>query len=457
MDPNFQPFHIKMQADGLPELAIKTFEYHFSRYTAGDLGQIPEDAISPVESLSASDALPDTLAEVGKAAFPKTIILKLNGGLGTGMGLEEPKSLLKVKEGLTFLDIIARQSLLAKVPLVFMNSFSTQAASRQYLAAYPDLHQYNLPVDFLQHKAPKINAQDASPAVWAADPAHEWAPPGHGDLYTALVTSGLLDTWLDAGYQYLFAANADNLGAVLDPKILGSFIEMGAPFMMEVTRRTSSDRKGGHLALNEHGSYILREIAQTPDAHLDAFQDIDRHKYFNTNNLWIHLPSLTRSLHESGGVLNLPLICNHKTVDPRNPASTPVIQLETAMGSAIGVFPGAQAIQVPRTRFAPVKTTDDLLVVRSDAFILDDQFQVIRNPHRSGEPPVVQLDPDFYKMIDQMEARFPAGAPSLVDCEALVVEGDVLFESGVVCKGVVSVKNTANQQRIIPQNTILQG
>jgi UTP--glucose-1-phosphate uridylyltransferase len=372
------------------------------------------------------------------------------------MGLRGPKSLLRVKESYSFLDLIALQALNMGVPLVLMNSFSTREDSLAALKKYPDLWQ-GVPIDFTQHKVPKIVQEDVSPAVRPANPALEWSPPGHGDIYLALMTSGILDRLLDAGYAYAFVSNADNLGAVLDPAILGYVIQNELPFMMEVTERTEADRKGGHLARSVHGGYLLREIAQCPEQDKEVFQDIRRHRYFNTNNLWINLAALKRLLLSTKGVLGLPMIRNRKTVDPRDPESTPVYQLETAMGSAIGIFEGAAAIRVPRSRFAPVKNTNDLLAVRSDGFVLADGFQMLPNPARVPVPLVIDLDPEHYKLVDDFEARFPHGAPSLIDCESLRVKGDLLFGRAVIIKGHAALVNDTGDQAMVSDGEVIQG
>ena len=127
---------------------------------------------------------------------------------------------------------------------------------------------------------------------------------------------------------------------------------------------------------------MLREIAQTPDEDVDAFQDTSKHRYFNANTIWLNLPRLKETLDAQDGVLGLPMIVNRKTVDPGDKSSPDVIQLETAMGAAIDVFDGAQALHVPRERFIPVKTTNDLLVVRSDAYELDDDFKLVLRTRR---------------------------------------------------------------------------
>jgi UTP--glucose-1-phosphate uridylyltransferase len=240
---------------------------------------------------------------------------------------------------------------------------------------------------------------------------------------------------------------------VLDPRILAWLAESGAPFLMEVADRTASDRKGGHLARRaSDGGLVLREIAQTPDEDVDAFQDVERHRYFNTNTLWVDLQALHRTLGETGGVLDLPMIVNRKTVDPGDKSTTPVIQLETAMGAAIGVFEGAAAIRVPRSRFVPVKTTNDLLSLRSDAYVVGEGRAVHLAPERDGVPPFVDLDGEYYKLVRDFDARFPQGAPSLVGCDALHVEGDVTFGRDVVVRGDVTVRGPAS----VPDGAVLE-
>ena len=284
----------------------------------------------------------------------------------------------------------------------------------------------------------------------------EWAPPGHGDLYTALSSSGLLATMLERGYRYAFVSNADNLGAVLDPAILHWFAQQRAPFLMEVADRTAADRKGGHLARRAGGGLVLREIAQTADDDVERFQDIERHRYFNTNTIWLDLRALAQTMERSG-FIELPMIVNRKTLDPADAGSPAVIQLETAMGAAIDAFEGSLALRVPRTRFLPVKTTDDLLVLRSDAYRLDERSRIVLAPERSGVAPLAELDPRFFKLIGDFDARFPAGPPSLVGCERLTVRGDVRFGSGVVVRGVAEIQHAGAGQLVVADGATLGG
>jgi len=458
-DP-FAPFERKMTAAEVPEIAIRAFRHYYELLRSGRTGTISRDEIEPLDDVPGAGDL-SRYREPGLAALDRTVVIKLNGGLGTSMGMRGAKSLLRVKDDLTFLDVIARQVLAlrhahgGRLPLVLMDSFRTRDESLARLTRYPEL-KGDLPLDFLQNKVPKIRADDLAPVSWPAAPELEWCPPGHGDLYVALQTSGLLSRLLDAGYRHAFVSNADNLGAAVEPELLGWLAAEEIPFLMEVCERTAADRKGGHLARARDGRLLLRESAQCPEAEKDEFQDVSRYRYFNTNNLWIDLAALDRTLRERDGVLDLPMIRNRKTVDPTDPDSPAVIQLETAMGAAIGVFPGARAVCVPRERFAPVKTTNDLLVVWSDAYRLDDGFRLVPTTGRKLDLPVVDLDPAHYKMVDQLAEHFPHGAPSLVRCRRLAVKGDVRFGRDVVVEGEVELAQQGPEPRIVADGSVLR-
>jgi UTP--glucose-1-phosphate uridylyltransferase len=405
----------KMREEGLPEIAIDTFAHYEELLREGDQGTMPEDELEPLTEVQGLDALPDA----DRSDLERVVVLKLNGGLGTSMGMTRAKSLLGVKDGHTFLDVIARQVLHlrerhgAPIPLLLMNSFATRDDTLAALEPYPELALDRLPLDFVQGKVPKLLADGFEPVSWEQDPSLEWAPPGHGDVFTSLATSGMLDTLLERGYEYVFLSNSDNLGAVLEPLVLTWFAREELPFLSEVVDRMEADRKGGHLALRRgDDGLVLRETAQVPGEDQGAFEDTERHRFFNANNIWVNLRALKGALDERDGVLGLPMIVNKKTVDPSDSSSPEVVQLETAMGAAIGVFEGAAAVHGPRWRFAPLNTTSHLLVVRSDAYELADDWTVQLAPGRD-RPPIVELSSEF-KLLRDFESRFPAGPPSVV-------------------------------------------
>jgi UTP--glucose-1-phosphate uridylyltransferase len=452
----------KMRADGQHEEAIGAFLSAYDRLVGGDEALITTESLEPAGEVDALDDLhavePERVAEV----LGTVALIKLNGGLATSMGLQQPKSLMEARDGKSFLDIIVGQTLGLRrrhgvaLPLVLMDSESTRDATLEALRAYEDLAIDGLEADFMQSMIPKLDADTLAPVSWPDRPALEWCPPGHGDVYGALRRSGMLAALRERGIRYAMISNSDNLGAQLDARVPAHMAAGQLPFLMEVVRGTEADRKGGHLARRRSdGRLILRESAQTPPADADSFRDYRRWRYYNTNNLWVDLDALHRTLERSGGVLELPLIINRKTVDPRDSSSTPVIQLESAMGAAIGAFEGAELLLVPRTRFAPVKTTDDLLVLRSDVYTLSEEMAVEPIPERASDMPYVELDSRFYKIIDAFEARFPAGPPSLREAERLIVKGDITFERGVVVRGAVTVNG--DEPRTIAAGSVLEG
>jgi UTP--glucose-1-phosphate uridylyltransferase len=333
-----------------------------------------------------------------------------------------------------------------------MNSFSTSSDTVVALASYPELGDPR-ELELMQNKVPKIDVKSLAAADWPQNPSLEWCPPGHGDIYPSLLGSGLLERLWNEDIRYLFVSNSDNLGATLDLRLLEFFASSGAPFLMEVTARTSADRKGGHLARrNADQRLLLRESAQCPEEDLQAFQDIERHRYFNTNNLWIRLDALRAELDRGVGLLPLPLIRNEKTIDPRDKSTPKVFQLETAMGAAIECFDGARAIKVRRNRFSPVKTTADLFAVRSDAFELDPEFRLELRPERNGAPPVVKLS-DEYKLVDQFEPLVALGVPSLLRCQSLTIEGKMEFDAGVEIVGDVKFIALGDKTKRITSGT----
>lgn len=440
---DFDVIERKMESVGLSQAAIGAFRHSVNVLTSQQSMMIPEAEIAPADDVADWESLTASTPEADAELLGQAVLIKLNGGLGTGMGLQKAKSLLEIKPGVTFLDLIVRQVMSLRrragcpVRLLLMDSFSTSADTMDYLKRYAaegfaDPQQ----VEMIQNRVPKLCVDTLEPVSFPAHPELEWCPPGHGDLYPALLGSAWLDRLLAAGVKYAFISNSDNLGAQLDTRFLRWFAESGAPFVMEVTRRTEADKKGGHLAIRRSdGQPLLREVAQCPDEDLAAFQDISKYRYFNTNNLWVRLDALRDFLAANGGVVPLPVIRNVKTVDPRDASTQKVYQLETAMGAAIQCFPGARAVCVPRSRFFPVKTCSDLLLLRSDAVVIREDGGMELAPECGGVAPVVLLNAKFYKLVDSLDGL---GVPSLKHARRLVVNGPHHFADGEpICGEVV--------------------
>jgi UTP--glucose-1-phosphate uridylyltransferase len=452
MMPNhLEEFAKLMWQEGISENVIKSFAAYYNRLVKGVSSKISKRDIQPPSQASLVD-FEDLESNPDPDILKNVVVIKLNGGLGTSMGLSKAKSLLPVKGNMNFLDIIARQVLTLRsqhgvdLHLLFMDSYNTQEDTLKHLSRYPDLAKDNMPLDFLQNKFPRIRQDTLAPFV-SEDKTRMWNPPGHGDIYTAMDCSGVLDMLISKGIVYAFFSNSDNLGATVDAAIPAYMAKKDIPFLIEVCNRSEVDKKGGHLSEDKSGNLLLREIAQCPENELDEFQNIEIYKYFNTNNIWINLVKLKEELTKNVGLMLLPMIINPKQVD-----GTPVIQIETAMGSAIGIFQGAKALVVPRTRFAPVKKMTDLLAIWSDAYELNDQYRIVLKRNRK-EPPLISLDANFYSNIEQMTERF-RGVPSLQNCESFTVSGDITFGDDVICRGNVVI---TSEKPVIVKDRFCEG
>lgn len=436
-DPAFEHCAEKMRAHGMSEMAIDQFHHLYDVWRNEESSSwIREQDVEPLEQVPSFHDVYETINhDKARDAFAKTAFLKLNGGLGTSMGLNCAKSLLPVRrhkgKQMRFIDIIIGQVLTARtrldveLPLTLMNSFRTSADTMKVLTSHPKFRQQGVPMEIIQHVEPKINAETGEPVEFPANPDLEWCPPGHGDLFSTIWESGLLDTLEAKGFKYLFISNSDNLGARPSRTLAQHFENTGAPFMVEVATRTYADRKGGHIVRDKKtGRLMLREMSQVhPDDKADA-QNISKHPYFNTNSIWVRIDALKAKLAEYNGVLPLPVIRNKKTVDPTDPNSEKVIQLETAMGAAISLFNGAICVQVDRMRFLPVKTTNDLFIMRSDRFHLTDTYEMEDGNYIF---PNVDLDTRYYKNIRDFNERFPYDMPSLAAANSVTVHGDWTF------------------------------
>ncbi len=446
-----EPHTDKMRHRGISPLGILSFCRNLARLRRGEKHLLSEADLQPVGPLASLEGLGPSEEAEGRRSLARTVHIVLNGGLATSMGGQGPKALLEVRPGRTFLDVLLSRT--SGPRLLFMLSSATQQGCLPKIEQA--LGEDRLPWHFLQHEVPRLDPETLLPISWPEDPEREWCPPGHGDLYVALADHGLLPRLLEAGYRYAFVSNVDNLAAWPDPRILGHMVRRRLPFLMEVCARTAADRKGGHLARTQEGYLVLRERAQCPPEDLDAFEDTKRYPWFNTNNLWIDLQQLSELLENRGGLLDLPLILNLKPTDPARPESPPALQLETAAGAAIEVFEGADALAVPRSRFAPVKTLGDLLAVRSDAYVLREAEG--RLEPAVMPPPAVRLDRQAFVTPLDLDRAFPHGPPSLKGCCRLEVRGKVRFGRNVVVQGEAVVLGGERSPLHVPNGALVTG
>lgn len=455
---HFDLFAEKMHKALLPPGLIAAFEYYYLQLLEGQTGYIYENEIKPVTKglLPQSETLSE-FGAVGRELMPQVIHIVLNGGLGTSMGLLGPKSLLKVKNGMSFLEIALCRAEQQGINMALMNSFNTE---QQTITALKKIDSQIKPFHFMQNKFPKINQADLKPVCYDKKAELEWNPPGHGDIYVSLYASKILEKLLARGIKYAFISNIDNLRASVEPDILGYFASYQMPFMMEVASKTTSDVKGGHLAQYKNNKgLVLRELAQCPEENHHDFMDLKKYSLFNTNNIWLDLKFLYDYISKRD-FIPLPMIVNCKTVDYRDNDSHKVYQIESAMGAAISIFKDASAIHVPRSRLLAVKTCNDLLAVRSDCYKMSTNNEIYMVPERlhnfDGRHPKVDLDQCYFSKIDEFEKRF-AEMPSLLNCESLTVKGDFFFEDKVYIHDHVTLINTTGKQVVLKNGSILKG
>ncbi|XP_059187540.1 UTP--glucose-1-phosphate uridylyltransferase-like [Centropristis striata] len=440
--------------DGFKKLFHRFLQVKGPSVDWAKINRPPEDSIQPYEKIKAK-GLPDNIS----ASLNKLAVVKLNGGLGTSMGCKGPKSLISVRNENTFLDLTVKQiehlnkTFNADVPLVLMNSFNTDEDTKKILQKYKH-HRVNIHT-FNQSRYPRINKESLLPIAtnmgMSGENGEAWYPPGHGDVYASFSNSGLLDKLLSEGKEYIFVSNIDNLGATVDLFILHHLMSQPAErrceFVMEVTDKTRADVKGGTLIQYEDHLRLL-EIAQVPKAHVDEFKSVTKFKIFNTNNLWISLPAVKRLTEQNN--MDLEIIVNPKTLD----GGLNVIQLETAVGAAIKSFNNALGINVPRSRFLPVKTSSDLLLVMSNLYSLDAGSLTMSKKREFPTTPHVKLGSSFTKVQDFL-TRFES-IPDMLELDHLTVSGDVTFGKNVSVKGTVIIIANHGDRIDIPAGAMLE-
>ncbi|MCB1143672.1 MAG: UTP--glucose-1-phosphate uridylyltransferase [Leptospiraceae bacterium] len=434
-----------MKKENLSDVLIEDFLKKVDKVRKGETGKVVWNTIGDLDPETDEISL-ETLRKTRQPKsenLKKLVVIKLNGGLGTSMGLSKAKSLIKIKENKSFLEIIAsqiqyyRKKFNVEIPLILMDSYNTQSDCARELGSIG--FSQTIPTSFLQNKVPRLRQSDLSP-IETEDKKDEWCPPGHGDIYLSLKETGILKSLLEKGYEYAFISNGDNLGATIEPYILDYLLEEQLDFAMEMTPKTLADKKGGAIYRKMiDGKFMgleLLETAQVPDEHEHEFSGMGKFRTFSTNNLWINLKALESRL--SKGLMELSLIVNPKSV-----AGIDVLQLETAMGSAIGNFQKTKGIIIPRDRFAPVKKCEDTLIRMSDAYTLNEDFSLTMSEVRKSKnlsENLISLEDKYYKKVKEFTELFPE-IPSLVESTSFTVKGQVLFDKKIKIIGDVTIDN----------------
>lgn len=312
-------------------------------------GTVPPNTVEGVvEPPPAASILPlappgtmqgDALRDAGRQLLGagRAGLVVLNGGMATRFG-GRVKGVVDALPGRSFLQLQASRLKAARAPLLVMNSRATDEATRAHLATLGD----DLDIlCFKQSGAPRLNPDGS--LFRDEDGAISVYGPGHGDLVPSLRRSGALAAARKRGVEYLLMANVDNLGASLDPALLGRFAASGADMMVEVAPKNPGDA-GGAPARVDGQLKILEGFAFPPDF------DQDSVPVFNTNTLWFRTEALDQ---------DFPL---RWYVVQKQAGGRPVVQFERLVGQ-LSWFLATEWVNVPRSRFLPVKTPADLQLV----------------------------------------------------------------------------------------------
>lgn len=448
--PEAQKQIVEKEFEGYQRLFAKFIADSGPQLVWENIQKLPEGSILNYRDLTSTSDKASM-----KEMLDKLVVIKLNGGLGTSMGCSGPKSVIPVRNDLTFLDLTVQQieylnkTYDADVPLVLMNSFNTDEETMKIIRKYAG---FRVSIrSFNQSRYPRVNRESLMPIAKSCrteDDINAWYPPGHGDFYDSFNNSGLLDDLIEEGREVCFMSNIDNLGATVDLKILEMMLKQNRHFIMEVTDKTRADVKGGTLIQYDNKLRLL-EAAQVPADHVEDFKSIKQFNVFNTNNLWINLEATKRNVDER--TLDMEIIVNPKTLD----SGTNVYQLETAVGSAMKSFENAVGLNVPRARFLPVKKTSDLLLVMSNLYTMDFGALVMSSRRMFPSTPLIKLGDNTFQKVAAFLKRF-GSIPDILELDHLTVSGDVTFGKGVSLRGTVIIIANHGDRIDIPDGAILE-
>lgn len=304
--------------------------------------KIPEESTEEYDALRAAGERSINMGQLG--------IVVLNGGMATRFG-GRVKGTVEVFEGKSFLELKIRDvcKISEKIKIFIMNSFSTEQKTKQLCLEKKEFGVKSSITMFNQFIAPRLNMDGSY--YQSEDDLCSFYGPGHGDFPYALKASGCLDSFIDGGGRYIFFSNVDNLGARVDPVLLGIHIRRQSELTAEIAKKNPGD-VGGAPAIVD-GKLRLVEGFCFPD-----YFDHNKVDVFNCSTYWVNAESLKKEFILPWYVVNKK-VCGHK-----------VVQFERLAGD-MSCFFKTNYLKVPRNkRFFPIKTPQDLKDYRSDLKML---------------------------------------------------------------------------------------
>lgn len=309
------------------------------------------------------------LVAAGTAALQagKVAVLVLNGGMATRFG-GGAKGVVPVVDGHPRASFLAvklaevrqrAEQLGGAIPVVLMHSFATEAVSREHVDAidWAGLRagdRYWFSQSIMPRVLPDGTPLASLPEADQLDDSTLFAAPGHGDTLGRLRSSGVLAQLRERGVEHILLSNVDNVGASLDPLVLGAHLDaaaQGHAVSVEVVRRIAGDA-GGCIADLPSGRPAIIEGFRLP-----AGVDLADFPHFNTNTLWLVADQMDRDFE-------LTWFAVRKKIGWPGLGEREVVQFEQLVGQVTELVPSA-FLDVDRdTRFLPIKTREDLAAAR---------------------------------------------------------------------------------------------
>ena len=287
------------------------------------------------------------LAEIGRQAIAagQVGLVILAGGMATRFG-GGVKAAVEVLPGRSFLELkladarqICRQTG-GHVPVYLMVSFATDdvVATLGRQASTRDV-----PVETVAQFV-SLRLEGSGSLFRDAEGAASPYAPGHGDLTFALRASGALARFRQSGGRLLLVSNVDNLGATLDPAVIGAHLAEARPVTVEVVRAQPGDVGGAPARVND----VLQIVE---GFRFPSTFDQSTLPAFNTNTFVLDAAAIDRDF-------DLSFFCVHKQVAGRT-----VVQFERLLGEITAFLPTSLLVvprHAPHGRFEPIKDPGDL-------------------------------------------------------------------------------------------------
>ena len=322
------------------------------------------------------------------------------GGVSTSMG-GCAKAIVNAKNNMSFIEIKLnhvrqmQSKYFCKIPVILMTSQETDEQIMNHLNSKNLLDDIDL-IKIVQPVTVRFTLNNENLEVAKkSNGLPSYVPGGHYDSFILL--NEIKDDLKQKGIKTIFINNIDNLGATIDPVLIGYHVLKKSLFTPEIAKKEKNDKGGTFARIS--GNLRLLEGPMVPEDYKDTFSDIKVHKYFNTNLIYIDM-----DIFDYFDEINseVPVFINKKNFDGQE-----VFGFEGAVGLVFGLKNSALLVVDRQKRFLPIKFLSDLWLLRSNFMILDKKTSSVSQMKLMK--PVISLPDSFLSNIDDFENKIADG------------------------------------------------